>query len=215
MEEQGHQVSLMNRPQTRLLVVLPLLVLAFVSKIWYTVYLAFSFILLFLIFEWSELGVKTSGLRGGFRRTWHFFVLSLIVTPPIVWFLINRYLLEFWIHVFGRVEFIGIFQTLAATVIIIPFMEEVIFLGLVQEQLSWLTNDPTALIVSSVIFAAVHWNPGVPLVVGVDLFLVFLDSLWFGVIYMKSRNTVLSTFCHSFGNLIFILYGTLVVGMVV
>lgn len=196
-----------------LLLVLPLLVLAFVSKFWFTLYLSFCFILALLFLDWSELGIKLSALQDGLRRTWHFFVLSLVVTTPVVWFLINRYLPEFWAHVSSRVEYTDLIQTLVGGVIIAPFIEEVIFRGLVQEQFSLMTNNSVALLVSSAMFAVVHWSSGLMLVVGVDLLLVFLDSIWFGLIYMKSRNTILSTLCHSLGNLMFILYAALVVGM--
>ncbi|MHA1936077.1 MAG: CPBP family intramembrane glutamic endopeptidase [Candidatus Thorarchaeota archaeon] len=206
--------SSLEKPYIRLILVLPLLPLAFLSKVWFTLYTIFCFIFLFWNYEWSSLGVKISDIREGLRRTWPYFVLTLVVLPLPVWFLIDQYLPDFYTHVFGRVGLIDLFQFLVAGIIMIPFMEEVIFRGVVQEQLGQYTNDASALMLSSAMFAMVHWSPGMPLLVGADLFLVFVDSLWFGLIYLKSRNVLLSTLCHSLGNLIVFLYGALILGLV-
>jgi len=208
------KTSLVARPYVRILVTLPLIPLAILNKVWYTLYLAFCFILLYWFLEWSDLGVKFSGIREGLQRTWPYFVLTLVVLPLPVWFLIDQYLPSFYPHVFGRVGPIDLISFLTVGIIVTPFMEEVIFRGVVQEQLGLYTNDTTGLIFSSVFFAIVHWSQGVPLLVGVDLVLVFVDSLWFGLIYLKSRNVLLSTLCHSLGNLIVFLYGALVLGLV-
>jgi len=206
--------SHIEKPQARLLLVIPLLPLAFLSKVLYTLYLGICFIILFWFSDWSELGVKLSGLKEGLRSTWYFFVLTLVALPPPVWFLMQNYLPEFYLHVFNRVRPIDVFQFILLGVIVIPFIEEVIFRGVVQEQLYKYTGKIVALLFSSFLFAIVHWSSGELLLVGVDLFLVFLDSLWFGLIYMKSRNVLLSTLCHSLGNLSVFLYGVFILGIV-
>lgn len=206
--------SHMEKPQARLLLVIPLLPFAFLSKILYTLYLVICFIILFWFFDWSELGVKISGLKEGLRSTWYLFVLTLVVVPLPIWFLLQQFLPEFYIHVFNRVGPFDVFQFILVGVIVVPFIEEVLFRGVVQEQLHTYTSNLMALILSSCLFAIVHWSSGEALLVGVDLLLVFLDSLWFGLIYLKSRNVLLSTLCHSLGNLIVFLYVSFILGIV-
>lgn len=157
---------------------------------------------------WSEVGIKR-GFRNDFRQTWYLFgtvAILLQIGLPVLF-------LAFWPdmlqHIEARLPSVG--GSLAGTsavvgliALIIPLalMEEVVFRVVFQERLGWFTGVPTAIIVVSVIFGLAHWSAGsLPLVVA-DVALVTLDGAFYGVIYAKTHNLLLSWMAHSAADII-------------
>lgn len=75
-----------------------------------------------------------------------------------------------------------------------PVLEEFYFRGILQERLSWLVADRYAIALTSVLFAFSHWMPGDPFDFA---FLIRLSTgLFFGIIYSKTRNILVSSVAH-------------------
>lgn len=162
---------------------------------------------LFLFLFWVIVGIPptTKGdhycLHIGFRYRFHelkedlsktkykILVLVLLIVP--LTFLIEEYILPtaetpstmnpFLILVFG------------------PLLEEFYFRGILQERLNWVMPEKYAILLSSGVFSFYHWIPGNPL----DIILLtrFIRSLFYGAVYSKTKNILVSSVAHSGVNL--------------
>jgi membrane protease YdiL (CAAX protease family) len=75
-----------------------------------------------------------------------------------------------------------------------PVLEEFYFRGILQERLSWLVADRYAIVLTSLLFAFAHWMPGEPFDIA---FLIRLSTgVFFGVVYSKTRNILVSSIAH-------------------
>ena len=78
-----------------------------------------------------------------------------------------------------------------------PLFEEILYRGIVQERLSWFVSDTQANLLTSAVFALAHWFPGPPFATAIDLLFVFTSSLFFGLVYTRSKNIVACFVMHS------------------
>lgn len=75
-----------------------------------------------------------------------------------------------------------------------PILEEFYFRGILQERLNWLVSDRDAIALTFVLFAFAHWMPGDPFDIA---FLIRLSTgLFFGIVYAKTRNILVSSVAH-------------------
>lgn len=124
------------------------------------------------------------------------------------------------------VEFIGEDATMALYLIVIAFLfnapaEEFLFRNIIQKRLYAAFSRLNAVVVTSLVFAAVHFpvyaatadslDPEGLLGVSVSLLVVFGGSLIFGYIYVRTENIVVPTIAHAGFNAIQfgILYATI------
>lgn len=82
------------------------------------------------------------------------------------------------------------------TITIGTFLEEIIFRGFVQERLGWFTDVPIAIMISSILFAFMHYSSGDFNIVIFDIITLFIDSILFGIIYAKTKNVFTSWIAH-------------------
>lgn len=78
-----------------------------------------------------------------------------------------------------------------------PIVQEIVFRGIVMEGLLRTTNLVVALIVSTVLFSAVHWSGGANQVV-----FTLLTGLVQGWLYWRTRSIVAPSIMHAIGNCI-------------
>lgn len=89
--------------------------------------------------------------------------------------------------------------TALITICVLPaFIEEFLFRGVIQKNLSKKYGAKTALIISSICFAVVHLNPTV-------IVPIFLLSLMLGYVYIKTNNLIYSILIHFVNNVIAVL----------
>jgi membrane protease YdiL (CAAX protease family) len=91
---------------------------------------------------------------------------------------------------------------LVLAILIAPLGEEISFRGLFQERLGWFMPTWVAIGVTSLLFALMHLSYGPADVVFWDLFSVFVDSLFFGIIYAKTKNILVSYIAHLLADVI-------------
>ena len=151
----------------------------------------------------EEIGFNLRGLPLALRDTWLFILLVVFVTPLITVIVGKLFLPEYFAHVLDRVvPYVKMdsMDKLFEQLLILAFGEEIVFRAFLQGRLSLFINPRLAIILSSIVFAVVHFTSGVMIVVIMDLLSVFVDSLLFGIIFERSKNVFASTVAHFLGN---------------
>ena len=106
-------------------------------------------------------------------------------------------------HVLERVEpmlHMGSMLILIPQLLLLAFGEELAFRGFAQEKLSKVINPRIAIIAVSLLFAVAHISTGRAGVVMYDIGFVFVDSILYGVLFLKTRNVYLTTLAHFLAN---------------
>jgi membrane protease YdiL (CAAX protease family) len=161
----------------------------------------------------EEIGFDIKGIPRGIRENWLFILLVVFITPLITMGIGKLFAPDYFMHVLSRIEpyvKTDSMDTLFGQLLVLAFGEEIVFRAFLQGRLSLFINSQLAIVLSSIVFAAVHFTAGVVVVVVMDLISVFVDSLLFGIIFKRSNNVFVSTIAHflgnSFGMLILILF---------
>jgi membrane protease YdiL (CAAX protease family) len=146
---------------------------------------------------WAELGFDSRGIKPALAANW-FLILLVLGIQLIVSLLARTLWPEFLAHVESRIPLFDITQLvpLFGMLIFTTLGEEMAFRSLFQERLSWFIKTPVAIFVVSVVFGALHWAQGNPVVATVDVVLVMLDSIIFGVIFSRGKNLYVAWFTH-------------------
>lgn len=119
---------------------------------------------------------------------------------------------DFVDHVIGRVAGLLALDKMVILVfqfILFAFIEEIVWRALIQKRLALYMKAPYAIIISSLFFAIAHTSLGNISIVTYDLFFVFCSSIFYGIVFHKTKSTYASAFSHFLANLsgsIFFLY---------
>ncbi len=151
----------------------------------------------------EAIGFSLQGIPRALRVNWLFILLVVCVTPLITIVVGKLFLPEYFTHVLDRVApyvTLDSMDKLFGQLLVLAFGEEIVFRAFLQGRLSLFVNPRLAIILTSIVFAAVHFTPGVMVVVVMDLLAVFVDSLLFGTIFVRSNNVFASTIAHFLGN---------------
>ncbi len=151
----------------------------------------------------EEIGFNLKGLPLALRDNWLFILLVVFVTPSITVAIGTLFLPQYFMHLLDRVTpYVNLdsLDKLFEQLLVLAFGEEIVFRAFLQGRLSLFINPRLAIILSSIVFAAVHFTPGSMIVVVMDLLSVFVDSLLFGIIFERSNNVFASTIAHFLGN---------------
>jgi membrane protease YdiL (CAAX protease family) len=158
---------------------------------------------------WEDIGLKTRSIMAGIKSNFPIVILVSLFIQYAVIAGSSVYYLPLLLRLEERVEYLqahlGSFAPAASFIGFIALatlMEELLFRGLVQERVSWYTDDYTGIAVGSIVMTMIHFSMGVPLAVFLDLFFVFLDSVLYGVIYMRSRSVLVSWSAHLLADLV-------------
>ncbi|MBP3234834.1 MAG: CPBP family intramembrane metalloprotease [Eubacterium sp.] len=85
--------------------------------------------------------------------------------------------------------------------LILPLGEEIALRAFYQKQMDKMTGFLPALIIASFIFAMGHFSYGNPALVAVDLAGVFIDSIFFGLVFKETDNAWCSWISHSLADI--------------
>jgi membrane protease YdiL (CAAX protease family) len=106
-------------------------------------------------------------------------------------------------HVLARLPFDT--HTLSGAVIVTLLVstlgEELIYRGLFQKNISAFLPVPAAIGLSTLVFALMHYAPGPFIIVFVDLALVAVDSVIYGIIFARSNNVFVAWTAHFLADL--------------
>ena len=148
--------------------------------------------------SWEEIGIKARTFSRDFIRNWHLFLLVVFFLQlplPLAARVLWPALLE---HIRERVPFLtpSALGALVLTIMVIAFIEELIYRGLLQQRLAWYLSGFLAILIASLVFALQHFTPGAPAVVAADLAFVFLDGVVYGWIFARCRNVLVTWSAH-------------------
>lgn len=134
-------------------------------------------------------------------------VIILVLMPTImnvICFLIAKlFLPEFITHLKARTGFLSfrMLPILLAQLIIFALGEEIAWRAFFQKQFSKMFPYVPSLIISAALFSLCHLNSGSILVVIYDLLFVFINAIFYGIIFKKTDNACVSTIAHFIANL--------------
>jgi uncharacterized protein len=101
-------------------------------------------------------------------------------------------------HILARLPFDtnNLSAGIVITLVISTFLEELLFRALFQNRLCTFISPALAIGLVSLVFASAHFTPGPAMVVFMDVFGVFVDSVIYGVIFQRSRNVFVAWIAH-------------------
>jgi membrane protease YdiL (CAAX protease family) len=153
---------------------------------------------------WSDLGFKFHTFWPDLRANWVWFILVALISQPVTGYLAKVFYPEYLNHVVARLPFgEGIGWAVLLPLLAISLMgEELTYRTLIQGRLTPFLGIPLAIITASLLFGFAHFAPGPFGVVAIDIGMIFIDSILYGVIYARSGNIVVSWLAHFVGDIL-------------
>jgi len=155
---------------------------------------------------WAELGFEFRGIMPALVVNWFLVVIVLGIQLPVA--LLARTLWPaFLTHIESRIPLVDSTQLipLFGMLVLTTLGEEMAFRSLFQERLSWFIKTPIAILAVSVVFGLMHWAQGNPVVAIVDVALVVLDSIIYGIIFSREKNLYVAWFTHFLSDVVAII----------
>ena len=153
---------------------------------------------------WVDLGFKFRTFWADLSASWFWFVLVGLVSQPAMSLLTKFFYPAYLEHVIARLPFgeeIGwavILPMLALSLV----LEELSYRTLIQGRLALYVGAPLAIVIASVLFGFAHYAPGPFWIVFLDVGLIFVDSLMFGLIYKRGGSIVVTWLAHFIGDVL-------------
>lgn len=135
-------------------------------------------------------------------------VILLILMPMvmnILCFSIAKFCLPEYIeHLNSRTNFLNAAELpkLILELFVLALGEEIAWRSFFQKQTSKIMPFIPSLLITSVLFSMGHFNYGSAIVVFYDLLFIFINSLFYGLIFRKTDNGWCSTLAHFLANLL-------------
>ncbi len=137
------------------------------------------------------------------KKIWVWIVLPVLTNIIPVLFA-KRMLPQYIEHVLNRTAGMLTFSNillLALQLIILALGEEIAWRAFFQNQIMKHMPSIAAILITSALFSIGHIASGSPIVVMYDIFFIFIDSIIFGIIFLKTKNAWCSFFAHLLGNI--------------
>ena len=134
---------------------------------------------------------------------------DLLILMPAVMNIIcyafaKTFIPEFMEHLSERTDFLssGEIIILIAELIVAALGEEIAWRGFFQNRLSKRLPFLPSLLTTAMLFSLCHFSIGSFAVVLYDLLFIVVNAVFYGLIYKRSNNIIVSTISHFFANLI-------------
>lgn len=154
---------------------------------------------------WSEIGFKFRNTFSDIKANWYWIAI-IVMGIQILIIIEGKFLFPDYVtHIKERVPMVISISTLPSIIITLTigtFLEEIIYRSLFQERLSWFIKPKFAIVLTSIIFALVHFSKGSLLIVSFDMLGIFIDSLIYGIIYNKTKNIFASWITHYLADIV-------------
>lgn len=152
---------------------------------------------------WNELGFKTRTLWDDLSANWILFILLSFIIQPLTasWAKVN--FPEYLAHIQARLPF----ETDISWAILLPLLafsligEEMTYRTLIQGRLTPFIGIPAAVGVASLLFGLAHFAPGPVSVVFMDVGLIIIDSILYGIMFARSNNIWVVWLAHLLGDI--------------
>lgn len=135
-------------------------------------------------------------------------VILLSITPAILNILsiiiAKKFLPEYIEHLSSRTNFIDSSEILNTILMLLvaALGEEIAWRAFFQKQTTKIMKFIPSLIITSVLFSLGHFNFGNPLIVIYDLVFIFLNSIFYGLVFKKTDNAWCSWVSHFIANIV-------------
>ncbi len=150
----------------------------------------------------NPIGLSGKNIITDIKKSWLFIIMPSLIN--IISIAVSKIILPDYIdHVVGRSENIIALNTLFLMIIqfaVFAFIEEMAWRGYMQKQLKLYTSPFVSIVISSLFFAFGHIAQGTPSIVAYDVFFVFCNSIFYGLVFNKTKNTYASTISHFIAN---------------
>ena len=106
-------------------------------------------------------------------------------------------------HVMDRVApmlHTGSLLVVIPQLLLLAFGEELAFRGFAQEKLSAFLSSGSAVMTISFLFAIAHLSAGPMGIVLYDVSFIFIDSILYGLLFLKTKNVYVTTISHFLAN---------------
>ena len=153
---------------------------------------------------WADLGFSIRSFWKDLRANWLLFALVGFVMQPITALWAKAYFPEYLAHVQARLPFdSGISWGVLLPLLAISLIgEEMTYRTLIQGRLTPFIGVPAAVGVGSVLFGLAHYAPGPALIVAVDVGLIVVDSILYGVMFARRNNLWVVWLAHFIGDVL-------------
>lgn len=130
------------------------------------------------------------------------FILMPVVMNIICYTLAKIWIPEFIEHLSERTDFLSFEQiiVLVAELIIAALGEEIAWRGFFLKNLSKRLPFVPALLITACLFSLCHFSIGSFAVVLYDLFFIVVNAAFYGIVYKRSNNIIVSTISHFLAN---------------
>lgn len=151
----------------------------------------------------KEVGLNRLDLKKKIKNNCLFILLPILFN--ILAIILSKLILPNYMnHVISRVEDILTLDRISIVIIqfaVFAFVEELVWRGLVQKEISKHLKPVKAIIVTSVFFSIAHTAAGPLNIIIFDLFFILLNSIVYGLIYYRSKNIYIPSLLHFISNL--------------
>ena len=156
---------------------------------------------------WSDLGVRARGFGKALAGNWYLVVIA-IASQPITIFAARTWNSTWFDHMLSRlpVPEAGGVALLLALMPVVVFIEELTYRGFFQQRISWSVGSPAGIAVVAVAFGLMHLHRGVTTVVALDIGLIAVDGVIYGMMFARGKNIFVPWLAHFVGNLVGIAY---------
>ncbi len=154
--------------------------------------------------SWEELGFKFRTFLADLRANVLWFVLVGLVSQPLVVLLSKYFYPGYLEHVIARLPFgDGMGWAMVLPLLAISLiLEELTYRTLIQGRLTPFVGAWMAIMIASILFGFAHYAPGPFWIVFLDVGMIILDSILFGIIFKRSGNLVVTWLAHFIGDVL-------------
>ena len=154
--------------------------------------------------SWNDLGFKFRTFWLDLRSNWFWFVLVGVISQPLTALLTKYFFPAYLEHVIDRLPFndgmgLGLILPILAVSLV---LEELTYRTLIQGRLTPYVGESLAILIASVIFGFAHFASGPFWIVFLDVGMIIVDSILYGVIYKRSGNIVVTWLAHLIGDVL-------------
>lgn len=131
------------------------------------------------------------------------FVLMPVIMNAICFLIATIFVPEFIAHLKSRTGFLALSRipVLIIELMISALGEEIAWRAFFQKQVSKVLPFIPSLIISSALFSLCHYTKGSFIVVLYDLLFIFINAIFYGIVFKKTDNAYISTIAHFIANL--------------
>jgi len=156
---------------------------------------------------WADVGFKIRTIPQDIANNWALILLVSVIIQLSVFLAARAWIPAYLDHVMARFPLaIGQTAQYLPGLFVGTLWEEINFRALYQERLSWFISPPVAIGFVSVVFGIGHWARGDPIIVLMDVLLVIIDGILYGIIFARSKNLFVAWIAHFLADIFGLLF---------